>query len=148
MNPSLYMIFICRRSPVQFPVTDTPAPIHEISGSSLGLDIGYPDIFPVIFLSPTRLCLKLSHDRFFPHPFQFIIHWPSVQSTIFSEPLSASFSNTQINMNKYAAINEKAFRVTSEQQNPRKSHENEDFLLSVLRLRHKWKLSNDKGHIQ
>jgi hypothetical protein len=42
----------------------------------------------VVFFSPSRqmpgLFLKLDHDRFLPHNFQFIIHVSSVHSTLYS----------------------------------------------------------------
>jgi hypothetical protein len=45
-------------------------------------------VHPKGFLSPPGECrhstLKLGHDRFLPSPFQFVIHLPPLQSTLYS----------------------------------------------------------------
>jgi hypothetical protein len=50
----------------------------EFSGSKFGPETGYPDRDFVCFLSPSGEIkenrLKLGHDRFLPHPFQFVVH--------------------------------------------------------------------------
>jgi hypothetical protein len=52
--------------------------IHDVLGSNIGDDTGYPaDMFAMAFSGFQRMkvqCPKLGHNRFLPHPFQFNIH--------------------------------------------------------------------------
>jgi hypothetical protein len=53
------------------------ATIWEVTKSNLGLEIGYPHRFFMVFLSPSSKMLvyyhKLGHGHFLPHLYQFII---------------------------------------------------------------------------
>jgi hypothetical protein len=61
--------------------------IREVPSSNLGLNTGYPNkncsLLSCPFRQMTR-CLKLGHDRFLLHPFQFIIHLLHFHSTLFA----------------------------------------------------------------
>jgi hypothetical protein len=53
--------------------------IRKVWGSKLGTETCYSDRFSWLSLVPTGKCkdrTDLDHDRFLPHPFQFIIHPP------------------------------------------------------------------------
>jgi hypothetical protein len=61
--------------------------IREVPGSNLSPVTGYPDLgfcgFPQSLQANAGIDLKLGHDHFLPHPFQFIVHYhPLIQRYI------------------------------------------------------------------
>jgi hypothetical protein len=69
--------------------------IQEVLGSNLGPETGYPDCGFSWFSSVLTgklwdSTLKLGHDPFLPHPFQFIIHLSPLHSTLYNLSVQTS----------------------------------------------------------